>query len=171
MSATGIKYSDDADGVPAGTAFQPAAPLGDQGVEFSAEGDASIGGGKLDTAKQAVRENASKLSGQAGDKARELAEQGKVRATDALGQLSRMLEDAATQVDEKLGGQYGQYARSAAGQVNGISDRIQAADVDELVDDVRDFVRKSPAVAIGAAAAGGFVLARLVQAGIDDRRG
>ena len=42
--------------------------------------------------------------------------------------------------------------------------------VDELVDDVRDFVRASPGVAIGIAATVGFTLARLVQAGIDERR-
>lgn len=169
MSDTGIKYANDGDTPPTGTSFQPAAPMNDQNVEFSAEG-ASADGGRLDTAKQAVRDNASKLSGQAGDKAREYAVQGKAKATDALGQLSRMLEDAAGQVDEKLGEQYGQYARSAAGQVNSFADRINAKDVDELVDDVRGFVRQSPGVAIGAAAAVGFMLARLVQAGIDDQR-
>ena len=169
MSDTGIKYSADLDSPPSGTSFQPAEPLGNQGVEFSSEGGAN-GGSKLDTAKQAVRENASKLTSQAGDKAREYAEQGKARAQEGLGQLSRMLEDAATQIDEKLGGQYGQFARTAAGQVNTFADRIQAKDVDEFVDDVRGLVRQSPGVAIGAAAAIGFVLARLVQAGIDDQR-
>lgn len=169
MSDTGIKYASDGDTPPASTSFQPAAPLNDQDVEFSAE-RSSATGGRLDTAKQAVRDNASKLSGQAGDKARDYAVQGKAKAYDALGQLSRMLEDAAGQVDEKLGSQYGQYARSAAGQVNNIADRLNAKDVDELVDDVRGFVRQSPGVAIGAAAAIGFVLARLVQAGIDDQR-
>jgi ElaB/YqjD/DUF883 family membrane-anchored ribosome-binding protein len=34
-----------------------------------------------------------------------------------------------------------------------------------MVEDTRQFVRKSPAVAIGAAAAIGFVLARLVRSG------
>lgn len=167
MSDTGIKYNDGLDSPPSGTSFEPAGSL-DQGVEFNADG--AQGGSRLDTAKQAVRDNASKLTGQAGDKAREYADMGKARAFDALGQLARMLEDAAGQVDEKLGGQYGQYARSAAGQVNTLADRINSKDVDELVEDVRGFVRQSPAAAIGAAAAVGFVLARLVQAGVDDQR-
>ncbi|PAX09378.1 hypothetical protein [Sphingomonas lenta] len=166
MSDTGIKYNSDLDSPPSGTSFEPAGSL-DQGVEFNADAQ---GGSRLDTAKQAVRDNASKLTGQAGDKAREYADMGKARAFDALGQLARMLEDAAGQVDEKLGGQYGQYARSAAGQVNTLADRINQKDVDELVEDVRGFVRQSPAAAIGAAAAVGFVLARLIQAGIDDQR-
>lgn len=177
MSDSGFRYASDADAPPAGTSFQPAAPLSDAGVQFSAEGGSTddgenggANGGKLDTAKQAVRENASKLTGQASDKAREYADMGKARARESLGQLSRMLEDAAGQIDEKLGGQYGQYARSAAGQVNGFADRLEAKDVDELVEDVRSFVRQSPGVAIGAAATVGFVLARLVQAGLDERR-
>lgn len=170
MSDTGIKYASGGDTPPAGTSFEPAGAMGGRDVEFSPEGGTDASGGRLDTAKQAVRENASKLSGQAGDKAREFAEQGKSKAYDALGQLSRMLEDAAGQVDDKLGNQYGQYARSAAGQVTTLADRINDKDIDELVDDVRGFVRQSPAAAIGAAAAIGFVLARLVQAGIDDQR-
>lgn len=169
MSDTGIKYNADLDAPPTGTSFEPAAPLAQEDVAFSPEGG-SNGGGRLDTAKQAVRDNASRLTGQAGDKAREYADQGKAKAFDALGQLARMLEDAAGQVDEKLGNQYGQYARSAAGQVNTLADRINAKDVDELVDDLRGFVRQSPAMAIGAAATVGFVLARLIQAGIDDQR-
>ena len=44
-----------------------------------------------------------------------------------------------------------------------------SASVDEIVEGVREFVRKSPAVAIGAAAALGFVVARLFTAGLDQR--
>lgn len=166
MSDSGIKYANDAT-PPSGTSFQPAGGLDDAGVAFSA--DAGATGGRVDEAKQAVRQNASKLSAQAGDKAREYAEQGKAKAYETLGQLSRTIEDAAQQVEEKLGPQYGQYVRSAAGQVTTLADRINGADVDQLADDVRGFVRQSPGVAIGAAAAVGFVLARLVQAGIDGK--
>jgi uncharacterized protein YjbJ (UPF0337 family) len=167
MSDSGIKYSSDLGAPPTGTSFQPAGTLGDKDVAFSSDTGAT--GGKLDEAKAAVRDNAGKLTGQATDKARELADQGKVKARESLGQLSKMLEDAAQQIDEKLGAQYGDYARSAAGQVNGIADRIEAKDVDELMDDVLGFVRQSPGVAIGAAATVGFLIARLVQAGLDER--
>ena len=99
--------------------------------------------------------------------ARGYADEGKARAGEALGQVSQLLNDAATQVDEKIGAQYGQYARSAAGQVQTFADQLNAKSVDELVDDVRALVRKSPAVAIGAAAAVGFVVARVLSAGLD----
>ena len=40
---------------------------------------------------------------------------------------------------------------------------------DAMLDDARAFVRKSPGVAIGVAAALGFALARVVQSGLDDK--
>ncbi len=166
MSDSGSKYANDAATPPTDTSFQPAGGLDDAGVAFAADAGSATGG-RVDEAKQVVSRNASKLSAQAGDKAREYAEQGKAKAYETLGQLSRTIEDAAQQVEEKLGPQYGQYVRSAAGQVTTLADRINGADVDQLADDVRGFVRQSPGVAIGAAAAVGFVLARLVQAGID----
>lgn len=116
---------------------------------------------------EAIKQEASKLGGQAADKARGFAEEGKQKASGALNEFARMMEDAAGTVDDKIGEQYGQYARSAASAVAGLAGTIERKDVDELVDDVRDFVRKSPAVAIGAAAAIGFVLARVIKSGID----
>ena len=41
-------------------------------------------------------------------------------------------------------------------------------DVDDLFDDTRDFVRKSPGVAIGIAAVAGFALMRVIKTGLDD---
>ena len=116
---------------------------------------------------QAIKDNVIKFANDAGEKAKAAAEDGKTRATGALDELATMLHDAAGSVDEKVGEQYGQYARSAADAVANFSQSLQSKQVDDLIDDVRDFVKKSPAVAIGTAAAIGFVLARLVKAGLD----
>ncbi len=129
--------------------------------------DTDTAAGKAKVTAQTLKDEAGKLGQQASEKARGIADEGKLRATGALDDLSRMMEDAATTVDEKLGAQYGQYARSAAQTVSGLSDQLRAKEVEELVDDAREFVRKSPAIAIGTAAALGFVLARIVKAGID----
>ena len=102
---------------------------------------------------------------QAGDKARDYAGQGVERATGALDEAARFLEDTARTIEEKMGPQYGRYGFSAAESVSGFAEQLRGKEVDELVDDVRDFVRKSPAVAIGAAVGLGFVLARLAKAG------
>ena len=173
---------------PGGTSFQPAVPLKDQGVEFepalgsagaSATG-ANFGGGMGGETgsssgggagmRQQLTDGAGKLQGQAGDKARQFADMGKDRAAGLLEQLATMLTDAAGQVDGKLGAQYGTYARSAADTVQGFSQQVRDQDLDQLIDQGRELVRKSPAVAIGAAAAVGFVIARLVQSGIDAER-
>lgn len=161
---------------PTGTEFTPAVPLKDTGVEFQAAGGSGgssdggaaqgLGGGAAETLKNAT----GKLSSQASDKVREFAEMGKERAGGALDQLVQMLNDAAGQVDGKLGAQYGQYARSAAEQVQGFSAAMRDKDLDELVADAREVVRKSPGVAIGAAATLGFVIARLIQSGLDAQR-
>ncbi len=176
MADDDLKPISDGDIVtpPATTQFQPAEPLKTAGVEFeSASTDtgtlAGAGASKTDAAKQAIRDTTGKVGQQATEKLRLYADDGKARAGSALDQLSQLLIDAAGQVDEKLGAQYGQYARSAADQVQGFADTVKNKDVDDLLEDVRSFVRASPGVAIGAAAALGFVVARLFQSGLDDR--
>ena len=118
-------------------------------------------------AKQALKDNAGKYGQQAADKARSFAEDGKTRAGEALDQIAQLLTDAAGQVDDKLGAQYGGYARTAADSVSGFADQVKAKDIDALIEDATALVRKSPAIVIGAAAAVGFVVARLVQSGVD----
>lgn len=123
--------------------------------------------GAAKAATQTFKDSAAKLSKEAGDKARAYAEDGKTRAGGALDELARMMTDAAGTVDEKLGAQYGQYARGAADAVSGFSESLKKKNFDDLIEDARGFVKKSPAVAIGTAAAIGFVLVRLIKSGLD----
>ncbi|MFS0771420.1 hypothetical protein [Sphingomonas sp. 1P08PE] len=152
---------------PTTTRFEPAAPLKNEGVDFSPADAGTDSGSRTGDARQAIRDGAGKVGQQATEKLRALADDGKSRAGSALDQLSQLLTDAAGQVDDKLGDQYGQYARSAADQVSGFADTIRQKDMDELLEDARGLVKASPAVAIGIAAALGFVVARLVQSGVD----
>lgn len=163
MADDSFKPMTDQDAVPTiGDALQPADPL--KGPTEGSTGNAAFSG-----AKQTLSDNVTKLKSEAGDRARTIADEGKARASGALEQLSQMLTDAAGQVDEKLGEQYGQYARSAATSVQGFSSTLNDKTVDDLLDDARELVRKSPAIAIGTAAAVGFVVARLLSAGLDQR--
>ncbi len=104
---------------------------------------------------------------QAGGKARDAANRGKERAAEAMGGIGKIIRESAETIDEKVGKQYGDYARTAADTVDGFADKVDGQDVDALVEDARQFIRKSPAVAIGAAAAIGFVLARVIRSGRD----
>ncbi len=105
----------------------------------------------------------SRLTAQASDRARSAAEQGKGRAAEGLETLAKLINDSSSQVDDKLGTQYGDFARSAAQSVSGLAGSINQKDLDELMIEARDFVKKSPAVAIGSAAVVGFLLARLLR--------
>jgi len=113
------------------------------------------------------------LRDQGVERVRGYADTGKSRATDMLEELSRVVADTADSIDERLGKNYGEYARKAADGVSGLAETLRGKDVDELYDNVRDAVRKSPGVAVGIAAVLGFTLARLVKAGLDgdDRTG
>ena len=117
---------------------------------------------------QSFKEQASSFKDKAGDKAREFATTGKDKASTFLESISQAVDELARTVDNKVGTQYGDYARKAATAVSGAADNLKTADVDDLVVGARDFVRKQPAVAIGAAAAVGFLLTRLVRAGDND---
>jgi hypothetical protein len=118
-----------------------------------------------------LRDGTDKLSGQAADKARELVGQGLERGGEALANVSKLVGDTAASLDERLGEEYGEYARRAAGALEDAANRIAAKDADELIDDTREFVRKSPGVALAGAAILGFALVRLVKAGLDQDQG
>ena len=118
-------------------------------------------------AVESLRTGGEKLSGQAADKARGLVGQGLERSSEALANVSKLVGDTAAQLDERLGQQYGDYARSAATTIEETANKLAAKDADELIDDTREFVRKSPGVALAGAAVLGFALVRLVKSGLD----
>ena len=119
------------------------------------------------SAADTIREEAGKLGSQAADRARGIADEGKDRASSALDEVAKMLHGAAGDVDDRLGAEYGRYARSAADGISGFADHLRGKQVDDIVADATALVKKSPVIAIGAAAAIGFVLARLIKSGID----
>lgn len=129
------------------------------------------GGGTTERLVTQARDQLTSLRGQAGEKLRAFADDGKGKASGLLEELSGVLTDAARSVDARLGEQYGEYAHRAAGAVTNFAGRVREKNVDEFVDDAREFVRKSPAVAIGIAAVAGFALVRLVRSGLDDVSG
>jgi ElaB/YqjD/DUF883 family membrane-anchored ribosome-binding protein len=113
-----------------------------------------------------LRSGGKDLSGQAAGKARDLVGQGLERGAEALANVGRMIGDTATGLDERLGEEYGDYARRAASAIEDTASSLAAKDADELIDDTRNFVRKSPGVALAGAAIVGFALARLVKSGL-----
>lgn len=129
------------------------------GTKAGATGDAG-------TTADKFKSQFASFKNQANDKARDYAGKGVNHATGALDEAARFLEDTARTIEEKFGPQYGRYGFSAAESVSGFAGQLRGKDVDELVEDARELVRKSPALAIGAAVGVGFVLARLAKAGM-----
>ena len=112
------------------------------------------------------REGREQLTGQAGEKARGLVTQGLERTSETLANVSKMIGDTASGIDERLGEEYGDYARRAAGSIENVANQIASKDPDELIEDTRNFVRNSPGVALAGAAVVGFVVARLLKTGL-----
>lgn len=155
--------------------FEPSAPaMGATGTpNFNA--DPAAGGSygaasatQTGATQSRLREEAMKLRGQATDKARSAAEDGKARAADKVDAFARTAHDIAGRLEEQTGPQIGQYAHQAADMLDRLSDGLRTKSVDELLDDARTLIRANPAVAIGVAAAVGFALSRFLKATASD---
>ncbi len=117
--------------------------------------------------KDKVKDDMNNFKEKASDTARNAAERGKEKASEAAFSIGKILRDNAETIDNSVGKNFGDYARSAADSIDGFATKIEAKEVDAIVDDARNFVRKSPVVAVGAAAAIGFVLVRMLRSGKD----
>ena len=125
--------------------------------------------GVVAKAKERIKDEATSLRTQASEQAREYATAGKDKATDTIKDVSAAMDDAAKSVDERLGEDYGEYARRAAGAVATFADKLESKDVEDMLRDTEAFVRRSPVIAIGLAAVAGFAIARLVKSGLGER--
>jgi ElaB/YqjD/DUF883 family membrane-anchored ribosome-binding protein len=113
-----------------------------------------------------IRDGREQLSSQAGERARGIVTQGLERTSEALANVSKAIGDTAAGIDERLGTEYGEYARRAAGSIENVANQIASKDPDELIEDTRNLVRNSPGIALAGAAVVGFVVARLLKTGL-----
>lgn len=118
---------------------------------------------KLNEKKEGLTGEAKARSGEYRDKAFGLADDGKARASSALSSLGQAISDNASTLDEKIGVKYGDYARNAARSVQDAAARLDERSIDELGEDAKEFVRTSPALALGLAAAAGYLIGRVLK--------
>ena len=114
-----------------------------------------------------VKEGRDKIATEAAGKARGVVGDGLLKGSDAIGSVAKLVNDTAPGLDDNLGTEYGDYARKAATYLDDTAQKLAAKDPDELIEDTREFVRKSPGIALAGAAIIGFALARLVSSGLD----
>lgn len=134
-----------------------------QSLGKQAQETAEVYRDRLSDKSEALLEDAKALSEQAKAKAAVLAQDGKGKVVEGISGLSKIASENASVIDEKLGVKYGDYARSAAKTFEDAAAKLEAKDLAELGNDARDAIRKSPALAVGIAAATGFLLSRLFK--------
>ncbi|MBV7256562.1 hypothetical protein KCG44_07160 [Pacificimonas sp. WHA3] len=140
----------------------PSAPMGAQTHPVIAEHQDEGTGN--DGRRDRIKGEASRLAGEVGTKARGAAEEGKAKAAETIGSLAKSTRDAAKQFEGTQAAALTGYVETAADSIEKFGRTLDEKSVDELVDDVREMVRRSPAIAIGAAAAVGFMISRFMKA-------
>lgn len=143
------------------------------GGSTSTSSSGDVGGSSDDSSnRQGVRGMISsagtKVKDEAGTRARGFVSQGLERGGSTLTNISGIINQTAGQIEEQLGPQYGDYARKASQALERYAGTLSNKDPDELVDDARELVRKSPGIALAGAAILGFGLVRLIKAGLPE---
>lgn len=140
------------------------------GSAFKFDKQGSGGGSGSGGFSGQVREQLNTLKSQAGERARGFADDGKRQATDFLQTLAQVVADAAGSVEQRLGGQYAGVGHKASDSISSLASSLDQRSVDDMIEDARAFVQRSPAAAIGMATVVGFAVARVVRAGVSDYR-
>ncbi len=139
------------------------AKAGTQALGKQAQATAGAYREKISDKSDALIDDARQVTDQAKEKAAALATEGKAKAVEGLSAAARLVAENADTLDEKLGPKAGDYARTAAKSMQDAAEKLDSKDIAELGEDAREMVRKSPGLAVGLAAAAGFLLARLFK--------
>jgi ElaB/YqjD/DUF883 family membrane-anchored ribosome-binding protein len=142
------------------------ADFGADGVSESRFGQ---GAGSAGQAGGTIRDKASGLREQATEKLRSFADEGKGQVAATLDGMVQAAREIADKLQDGSFGPIGGYATTAADTLQGWTDGIKNRSVEDLLDNGRQFVRSSPAVAVGVAVTAGFVLSRVLKAGSNGR--
>jgi hypothetical protein len=161
-SSTGTSSSAGTSGSSTGTTGSTSSTS--TGSDSSSSDGSSNSGG----IRGIVSNVSTKARDEATNRARGFVGDGLKSGSATLGNIAGIIEETVEQISERLGPQYADYARTASQTINRYASSLESKDPDELVDDVRDLIRKSPGVAVTGAAIIGFGLVRLLKAGIPE---
>lgn len=126
------------------------------GVSESVFGQDSGAGGAT------LRNQASSLRDQASDKLRSFADLGKDQVTNTLDGLVDAAREIADKFSDKAG-PFGSFAHQAVDTLEGWAGTVKDKSIEDLIDDGRDFVRRSPVAAVAISVAAGFALSRFLK--------
>jgi hypothetical protein len=111
---------------------------------------------------KALASQASELARNIGGELTETAEQQKGRGADAMRGFARAVHGAANELDDQSPSM-ARYIRSAADNVEGLSDTLRSRSVSDLITTASDTARTHPAAFFIGAVAAGFALSRFFK--------
>jgi hypothetical protein len=123
----------------------------------------------VDTLKETageVVEQTREIASDAGEKVKAAVAEQKSAGAEYLGAISNSMRRASREFDGELP-QAGQYIRTAAEQVDRVSEALRNREMSQLVGDLQDFARKQPTAFFGAAALAGFAVVRFFKSAPD----
>ncbi len=149
-----------------------------EGVPGSGPGGTESGSQVGQAAEQA-RQQGQQLAQQAKQQASELANRGneqvksqlanqKHDASQRLRPIQTALQETAHQLRRQGQGSVAEYADRTADQVERLSGYLRETEVEEIVDEVRGFARRRPALFLGGAAALGFFATRFLKSSSEE---
>lgn len=151
-------------GATTGSSTTGSSTTGSSTIDSTSDSDSTSSGG----IRGMVGNVTTKARDEAANRARGFVGEGLKSGSTTLGSIATIIEDTVEQIGERLGPQYGDYAKTASTTIQRYASTLENKDPDELVDDARALIRKSPAVAITGAAILGFGLVRLLKAGMPE---
>jgi hypothetical protein len=138
-------------------------------------GSSDRGGEAKEQARQQTQQFAQQARQQAGELANRGNEQVKSQlanqkhdASQRMVPIQSALRETAQQLRKQGQGSTAQYADKASDQVERFSGYLRETDVDEIVDEVRGFARRRPALFLGSAAALGFFATRFLKSSSEE---
>jgi len=87
----------------------------------------------------------------------------KTQAAGRLGGLANALRQTGEQLNAQNEPQFGQYAQSAAEQIDNWSNMLQTKNLNELMNEVHDFAHRQPELFIAGSLAAGLLLGRFLK--------
>jgi len=112
---------------------------------------------------------AKDVASQATDKFKGAVNDGKASGADYVGTLANTIRRAAREFDTDLP-IAGKYIRSAASQVEGVSDQIRNGNLNDLVRKTQSFARNQPTAFLGLAVLAGFGAVRFLKSASEEKR-
>jgi hypothetical protein len=125
---------------------------------------------KLGQVADQARDQATRLVGDARERAFSYADQQKAAAADKICGVASVLQKTAEELRGQEQEPIAEYVERAASTVGEFAESIRTRDIPSMVDEVEDFARRNPGLFLGASMLAGFLLVRFLRASAERDR-